>query len=113
MNLSIPRSIARAAVMPPRMPADIAHIEPSVQEISFSRLHGETEIASIRHLRDDIELPPAVRDAPEFRYREKKGMSTARSACSGATAGPSGLSGSFRWVWVSHLARSFFRAILR
>ena len=55
-------------------------------EVSFRRLRGAHEIASVLHLRKEIELPAAVLADASFRTREKKEMKSAWSALSTASA---------------------------
>lgn len=47
-------------------------IEVPIEELAFSQLLSPVEIARVRHLRSEIQLPEAVRADPGFAAREKK-----------------------------------------
>lgn len=46
--------------------------EPQADEIRFRHLKTPQDIAQVMHLRDELSLPDAIRDDPEFVAREKK-----------------------------------------
>lgn len=66
-----------------------------VGELTLQRLRTCSEIATIRHLRDEIELPSSVRSDPSFCALEKKETRTASLARSNGAASSSARSGWF------------------
>lgn len=54
--------------------------EPQVDEIHFRHLETPLEIRRVLHLREELSLPSAIREDPEFVAREKKETKSASSA---------------------------------
>lgn len=74
----------------------IGREEVPLGELSFRQLRTKAEIAQVRHLRREIQLPAAALADPSFSAREKKETSRGLSARSSAAASSSGPFASFR-----------------
>lgn len=65
-----------------RMPGDeegaagVGRLEVPIDELRFFHLKTEAEIARIRHLREEIQLPASALADPSFSTREKKETNT-------------------------------------
>jgi hypothetical protein len=96
-GLSLPRSelsSLREMTHSSRPPA--SRLEVPVDELSFCHLRTSAEIARIRHLRSEIQLPEAVLADPGFHAREKKETNRGLLARLRCTDHSSELSASFR-----------------
>eukprot|EP01034_Spumella_vulgaris_P005319 gene5319-6787_t len=78
--------------------------EPQVDEIRFRHLTTPLEIRQVLHLREELSLPAAIRDDPEFVAREKKETKSALSAHLSGEGRSLELFASFLSVRVSRLA---------
>jgi hypothetical protein len=79
----------------PRTAAQRGSVDVPFAELVFRQLRTG-EIAQIRHLREEIQLPDAILSDPGFAAREKKETSRGWWARSSAGAGSSAPSASFR-----------------
>lgn len=78
--------------------------EPQADEIRFRHLKTPQDIAHVLHLREELSLPAAIRDDPEFVAREKKEMKSDLLAPLYGGANLLGLSASFPSVRAWRLA---------
>lgn len=88
------RFTQQPAASPPLPELPAARLEVPVEELGFCHLQTPADIASIRHLRSEIQLPEAVLADPGFDAREKKETSrdlSARLLCAGHSSERSGL----------------------
>lgn len=93
MNLqSIPTASAAA------MPALSLGQPFSADDVVLSHLRTPAEIASVLHLREEIDLSVHAAAGPQFATLEKKETSAVSSMPSTCTASASERSASFRWA---------------
>lgn len=78
--------------------ADVEREETPVDQLSFRRLRTAADIARIRHLREEIQLPVSAVADPDFQTREKKETSRGLWVPLSVVASSSGRSGSSRWA---------------
>lgn len=90
----LPATVPRTGTYPSSLMAyaaeEVEREEVPIDELSFCHLRGEAEIAGIKHLRGELQLPVSALADPDFRTREKKETKWGSSALSSAAAGSSG-----------------------
>ena len=97
MSMTADAALAAAVPFPfphlpvPRLPAgtppEAGRIEVPLGGVTFRELHTPHQVRQILHLREEIHLAAAVREAPAFVQLEKKETSRGWWAPSSATAG--------------------------
>jgi hypothetical protein len=71
----------------------------AIERLAIHHLQTPSEIASILHLRENIDLSVHARAGGEFQRLEKKETNAASWVPSSSTENRSEPSGSFRWAW--------------